>query len=50
MEQNLAINGGPKTIDKSFNWPIYDETDVNAVAEIVRSGQLGNHDCGEIIF
>lgn len=49
MKQKLAINGGPKTIDKNFAWPIYDETDVNAVAEVVRSGNWGNPDCGDIV-
>jgi len=43
---NLAINGGPKTVDREFAWPIYDETDVASVAEIVRRGQWGNPDCG----
>ena len=49
MKQNLAINGGPKTIDKNFPWPIFDETDVNSVTEIVRSGKWGNPDCGDIV-
>lgn len=43
---NLAINGGPKTVDREFHWPLYDESDVNCVAEIVRSGKWGNPDCG----
>ncbi len=47
MKQNLAINGGPKTIDKNFNWPVYGESDVDVVAEIVRSGNWGNPDCGD---
>jgi len=47
MKQNLAIYGGPKTIDKIFEWPVYDESDVQAVAEIVRSGKWGNPDCGD---
>jgi len=47
MKQNLAINGGPKTIDKNFGWPVYDESDVDVVAEIVRSGNWGNPDCGD---
>ncbi|MEI6679907.1 MAG: DegT/DnrJ/EryC1/StrS family aminotransferase [Mariniphaga sp.] len=47
MKQNLAINGGPKTIDKNFEWPVYDETDVDVVAKIVRSGNWGNPDCGD---
>ena len=49
MKQNLAINGGPKTIKKEFPWPVFDETDVNAVAEIVRSGKWGNPDCGDVV-
>ena len=43
---NLAINGGTKTVDRDFNWPLFDESDVNCVAEIVRSGKWGNPDCG----
>ena len=43
---NLAINGGPKTVNQEFEWPIYDESDVESVAEIVRSGKWGNPDCG----
>ena len=46
MKHNLAINGGPKTVNKDFEWPVYDETDVNIVADIVRSGKWGNPDCG----
>jgi dTDP-4-amino-4,6-dideoxygalactose transaminase len=49
MKQNLAINGGPKTIDKNFPWPIFDETDINSVTDIVRSGKWGNPDCGDIV-
>jgi dTDP-4-amino-4,6-dideoxygalactose transaminase len=49
MKQNLAINGGPKTIDKNFAWPIYNETDVEAVAKNVSSGKWGNPDCGDIV-
>jgi len=43
----LAINGGPKTIDKTFPWPIFDENEVNAVAAIVAGGKWGNPDCGD---
>jgi dTDP-4-amino-4,6-dideoxygalactose transaminase len=49
MKQNLAVNGGPKTIDKDFAWPIFDDTDVAAVAEIIRSGKWGNPDCGDVV-
>lgn len=45
LKQQLAINGGPKTIDKKFNWPIYDESDVAAVTEVAKSGAWGNPDC-----
>ncbi|MEI6276158.1 MAG: DegT/DnrJ/EryC1/StrS family aminotransferase [Prolixibacteraceae bacterium] len=47
MSKNkLAIHGGPKTVERDFAWPVFDETDVNLVAEIVRSGKWGNPDCG----
>ena len=46
MKEELAINGGPKTVEKDFAWPLYDETDVSCVAEIVRSDKWGNPDCG----
>ncbi len=49
MKQNLAINGGPKTIDKDFEWPVFDQSDIDAVAEIVRSGKWGNPDCGDAV-
>jgi dTDP-4-amino-4,6-dideoxygalactose transaminase len=44
--KNLAINGGPKTVGRDFDWPLFDETDINIVADIVRSGKWGNPDCG----
>ena len=49
MKSSLAINGGHKTIDKDFNWPLFDETEVNAVADVVRSGKWGNPDCGDLV-
>jgi dTDP-4-amino-4,6-dideoxygalactose transaminase len=49
MKQNLAINGGPKTIGKNFIWPVFDETEINAVADVVRSGKWGNPDCGDLV-
>jgi dTDP-4-amino-4,6-dideoxygalactose transaminase len=49
MKQDLAINGGSKTIDKNFEWPVFDETEINAVADVVRSGKWGNPDCGDIV-
>ncbi len=49
MKQDLAINGGSRTINKDFNWPVFDETEINAVADVVRSGKWGNPDCGDIV-
>ena len=49
MQNDLAINGGPKTINKEFPWPVYDEADINAVAEVVRSGKWGNPDCADLV-
>ncbi len=45
----LAINGGDKTIDKNFDWPVFDESDVLAVTEIAKSGQWGNPECGGVV-
>ena len=49
MKANLAINGGPKTIDKNFSWPVFDETDISAVDKVVGSGNWGNPDCGGLV-
>lgn len=49
MNKYLAINGGPKTIEKKFDWPIFDASEVNAVAEVVKSGKWGNPDCGDLV-
>lgn len=36
----LAINGGEKACNASFlSWPVWDESDCEAVVEVVRSGQ-----------
>lgn len=45
----LAINGGEPVVKRNFPWPIYDEQDVQAVADVVRSGQWGNPDCGDAV-
>jgi dTDP-4-amino-4,6-dideoxygalactose transaminase len=47
MKQSLAINGGPKTIDKEFPWPVLDESDVKVVTDITRSGLWGNPNCAD---
>ncbi|MGV3557049.1 DegT/DnrJ/EryC1/StrS family aminotransferase [Larkinella arboricola] len=45
----LAFDGGKKAVQTTFPWPLFDETDVQAVAEIVRSGRWGNPDCGDSV-
>lgn len=46
MNKNeLAVNGGEKTVKKVFRWPVFDESEVEAVAAIARSGEWGNPDC-----
>ncbi|HSQ39987.1 MAG TPA: DegT/DnrJ/EryC1/StrS family aminotransferase, partial [Anaerolineales bacterium] len=38
----LAILGGPKTRTEAYpDWPVWDERDVQAVVEVVRSGRWG---------
>ncbi|HPM19234.1 MAG TPA: DegT/DnrJ/EryC1/StrS family aminotransferase, partial [Bacteroidales bacterium] len=49
MNNKPALYGGIKTVEKSFPWPIYDESDIEAVAGVVRSGEWGNPDCGDIV-
>jgi dTDP-4-amino-4,6-dideoxygalactose transaminase len=49
MKNDLAINGGSKTINRDFGWPLFDETEINAVADVVRSGKWGNPDCGDMV-
>ncbi|WP_020532621.1 DegT/DnrJ/EryC1/StrS family aminotransferase [Flexithrix dorotheae] len=45
MKNQLAINGGSKTMNKKFVWPVFDESDVDAVTEVAKSGAWGNPDC-----
>jgi len=49
MKEQLAIHGGKKTLEKNFDWPIYGDGEIEAVAEIVRSGQWGNPDCAGLV-
>jgi len=38
----LAVNGGAKTRTKGFHgWPVFDDREVQAVSEVVRSGRWG---------
>lgn len=42
MNSTLAILGGEKQIQTPYpTWPVHDEREVEAVAEVVRSGQWG---------
>lgn len=43
--QELAMFGGEKLVKKSFSWPVFDNSDVEAVAAIARSGEWANPDC-----
>lgn len=45
MKEQLAIHGGNRVVKRSFQWPVFDEQEVQAVADVVRSGQWGNPDC-----
>lgn len=47
--QKLAIHGGEKTVNKEFPWPVFDEGDVKAVADVLRSGQWGDPDCSGLV-
>jgi len=47
--KKLAIHGGEKTVTKNFPWPIFDETEVRAVEDVIRSGQWGNPDCTGLV-
>jgi dTDP-4-amino-4,6-dideoxygalactose transaminase len=49
MKSDLAINGGLKTINKNISWPVFDEVEIKAVDEVVRSGNWGNPDCGDLV-
>ncbi len=48
VEQELAINGGPKAVEKVdehlFHWPIVTEEDENAVIEVLRAGSMSGTD------
>jgi dTDP-4-amino-4,6-dideoxygalactose transaminase len=48
-KNELAFYGGNKTINKQFSWPIFDDTEVNAVADVVRSGAWANPNCDGMV-
>ncbi len=49
MKEQLALYGGSKTITKTFQWPIFDQSDVDAVTEVASSGNWGNPDCSGLV-
>jgi dTDP-4-amino-4,6-dideoxygalactose transaminase len=49
MKDQLAINGGPKTINKEFAWPIFDNDDINAITEVAKTGAWGNPNCDGLV-
>ena len=49
MKNILAIEGGPKQVQKTFPWPVFDDYEVSAVAEVIASGKWGNPDCGDLV-
>ena len=49
MKNDLAINGGPKTITRNFEWPLFDKNEIEAISEITKSGNWGNPDCAGIV-
>jgi len=48
-KSDLAVNGGAKTVTRSFAWPVFDESDVQAVTDVARSGKWGNPDCSGLV-
>lgn len=49
VKNELAINGGNKTVTRTFSWPLFDEADVQAITDVARSGQWGNPDCKGLV-
>jgi dTDP-4-amino-4,6-dideoxygalactose transaminase len=49
MKNQLALYGGSKTVQKNFVWPVFDNNDVQAVTQVVLSGQWGNPDCKGLV-
>ncbi len=48
-KSDLAINGGAKTVTRCFDWPLFDESDVQAVTDVASSGKWGNPDCSGLV-
>lgn len=46
---NATSKESQKTVAKTFSWPVFDDSDVNAVTEVARSGAWGNPDCSGLV-
>lgn len=46
---NATSKESQKSATKTFPWPVFDESDVNAVADVARSGAWGNPDCNGLV-
>lgn len=49
IKQKLAIHGGLRTLEKTFEWPVFDDSDLNAITEVAKSGAWGNPDCAGLV-
>lgn len=49
MKEKLAINGGPKTVNTIFPWPVFDQKDIDELTDTVKSGKWGDPDCSDIV-
>ncbi|MGC3946539.1 MAG: DegT/DnrJ/EryC1/StrS family aminotransferase [Chryseolinea sp.] len=46
---NARSKESQKSVTKTFSWPVFDESDVNAVTDVARSGAWGNPDCSGLV-
>jgi dTDP-4-amino-4,6-dideoxygalactose transaminase len=46
---NAGVEKSQKTVTNTFSWPVFDESDVNAVTEVARSGAWGNPECSGLV-
>ena len=44
-KENLAFFGGTKSVNKTFEWPLFDDSEIKAVEEVLRSGKWGSPNC-----
>ncbi|ODS81838.1 MAG: aminotransferase DegT [Cytophagaceae bacterium SCN 52-12] len=44
-KEHLAFYGGRKSVEKNFGWPVFDDNEIKAVEEVLRSGKWGSPNC-----